>query len=42
MDKERITLLGEKKLPYQKKGSFSDFLGFLGGIAILWILCLIF
>lgn len=43
MDRERIIALGEKeKLPYQEKGSFSDFLGFLGGIAILWILCLIF
>ena len=42
MNKERIIALGEKKLPYQEKGTFSDFLGFLGGIAILWILCLIF
>lgn len=42
MDRERIIALGEKKLPYQEKGSFADFLGFLGGIGILWILCQIF
>lgn len=43
MDKERIIALGEKeKLPYQEKGNFADFLGFIGGLAILWILCLIF
>ena len=39
MDRERILALGEKKLPYQEKGSFSDF---LGGVLILWILCWIF
>lgn len=42
MDRERILSLGEKKLPYQEKGSFSDFLGFIGGVLILWILCQIF
>lgn len=42
MDRKRILALEEKKLPYQEKGTFSDFLGFLGGILILWILCQIF
>lgn len=42
MDRERIIALEEKKLPYQQQGTFSDFLGFLGGVLILWILCRIF